>query len=126
MLGRKCSSLLLLSQSSSSTNGNNCFQIKCKKTKNKALKRKSYEDGQSLHKVQKTDKEKERSDGATVETVDLEVQEDSNGQEGSEVFDYEKADYSLFQKSKNTVQKKQKIKEMFKGKVCLLISVKNS
>lgn len=82
------------------------------------MKRKSYEDGQSPHKVQKTDKEEESNSIASAEAVDLE-EEDSSGQEGSEVFDYEKADYSLFQKSKNGVQKKQKVKEMFKGKVCI-------
>lgn len=101
-----------------SNNGINNFQIKGKKAKNKALKRKSEEDGLSAHKVQKTEKEKEVDDGATVEIVDVEEQEDGNGQEGSEVFDYENADYSLFQESKNKAQKKQKIKEMFKGKVC--------
>lgn len=123
LFGRKFSSLLLLAQPTSSTNENS-FQIKGKRAKNKGMKRKSDEDGQSAHKVQKTDQEKESSDGAAVETVDLteqgdaNEQEDGNEQEGSEVFDYEKADYSLFQKAKNKAQKKQKVKEMFKGKVC--------
>lgn len=98
-------------------------QIKGKKVKNKALKRKSDGDGESPHKVQKTNKEKERSDEATVETIDAEEQEDSSGQEGPEAFDYEKADYSLFQKARNKVQKKQKIKEMFKGKVSPVIAL---
>lgn len=65
---------------------------------------------------------------STVDSVTQkeEIQEDSEhledytGQKASdEAFDYEAADYSLFQKGKNKTMKTQKIKEKFKGKVCL-------
>ena len=62
-----------------------------------------------------------------TEVVDIsdnseEYPEDTTEQEASgEAFDYEAADYSLFQKAKNKVAKMQKIREKFKGKVCVWI-----
>ncbi|KAG0711668.1 Exosome component 10 [Chionoecetes opilio] len=98
-------------------------QIKGKKGKNKTLKRKSCEDGQTAHKVQKTDADLVDLDAGEGEEQSGEVAESSEhaedcaGQEEvNEAFDYEAADYSLFQKAKNKGMKMQKVKEKFKGK----------
>ncbi|XP_045115632.1 exosome component 10-like isoform X1 [Portunus trituberculatus] len=94
-------------------------KIKGKKAKNKALKRKSCEDGETPHKMQRTNAGPNAVVGeAQEETPDnSEHVEGNTGQEtATAAFDYEAADYSMFQKAKNKAMKSQKVREKFKGK----------
>nr|XP_045604948.1 exosome component 10-like [Procambarus clarkii] len=87
----------------------------------KSLKRKSDGGEESPPKVQKpneveqTEKANEKEDGEL--SGDSSEKNTIGGEKSSEAFDYEAADYSLFQKAQRKAQgSSQKIKEKFKGK----------
>lgn len=75
--------------------------------------------------MQRTDAQPDAVDGEAQQEIpdnSEHVVEGSSSQETpAAVFDYEAADYSMFQKAKNKAVKSQKVKEKFKGKVCLYI-----
>ncbi|KAG7172527.1 exosome component 10-like [Homarus americanus] len=98
-------------------------EIRESKTKNKSIKRKSSEKYEkSTKKVKKTDEGEEVVECSGLEEGEVDEStgpDENNGNEQNpeEAFDYEIADYTIFQKPHNKgYSKRRQIKERFKGK----------